>query len=123
MGATTVSITVTDHGGMTASTSFSITVISTPSIGAISETTTFNEDAGAQALHFTVVDADGDSLTITYDSSNTNLFPSNAISFTGTNVNSSTNVISQASSDTWITITVTPTTNTSGSGEITVTIT
>ncbi|KPA13137.1 hypothetical protein MHK_006656, partial [Candidatus Magnetomorum sp. HK-1] len=79
--------------------------------------------AGAQSLKFTLVDADGNSLSITYVSDNTSLFANGNISFTGTNVNSDTNVVSSAATASWITVTVTPTTEASGTGNITITVT
>ncbi|MBF0451575.1 MAG: cadherin domain-containing protein, partial [Candidatus Magnetomorum sp.] len=123
VGSVTVTLTLTDQGGLTDSTSFNIIIISAPEMGAISGTTTFDEDAGAQSLNFTVVDADGDPLTITYVSDNTSLFANESIRFSGTNVNSTTNVISSASTELWITLTVTPTTEASGTGSITITVT
>ncbi|KPA18747.1 Na-Ca exchanger/integrin-beta4 domain protein, partial [Candidatus Magnetomorum sp. HK-1] len=79
--------------------------------------------AGAQSLKFTLVDADGNSLSITYVSDNTSLFANENISFTGVNVNSDTNVVSSAATVSWITVTVTPTAEASGTGNITITVT
>jgi hypothetical protein len=123
VGSAIVMLTVTDQGGLTDSSSCTISVVSTPEIGEVLGTKTFDEDAGAQALKFTVVDADGNALTISYVSDNTSLFATESISFSGTNVNNSTKVISSASSESWITITVISTAESSGNCSITITIT
>ena len=107
-GVTTITLTVTDEGGISASTSFTLSV-GVPSISDIpNQTTPANTLLGP--ISFTVADTEsaaGD-LTVTASSSNQGLVPDGNISVDGTDADR--------------TITITPTADTTGLATITVTV-
>ncbi|ETR69419.1 MAG: hypothetical protein OMM_09610, partial [Candidatus Magnetoglobus multicellularis str. Araruama] len=85
-GISTLSITMTDAGNLTASTSFAITVIDTntaPLIGLIDNQTT-NKNTSISSISLTATDNETAtcSLNITFASSNQNLISGNNISYT-----------------------------------------
>ncbi|MBF0451146.1 MAG: hypothetical protein HQK75_10615, partial [Candidatus Magnetomorum sp.] len=113
VGNGSISITITDAGNLSVSTSFAVTVLESntpPSIGVINDQT-INEDTALRALSLTVTDSETAdcSLGVTFVSSNTGLIPLNNISYT---CNTST-----------IYISLTPTANNSGNAMITLTVT
>ena len=110
-GTATITVTVSD-GGMTASTTFSVTVTAVndaPTITAIADQTT-NEDVPTGATAFTVNDVDTavGSLTVSGNSSNPTLVPNTSIVFGGSGASR--------------TVTLTPAADQSGAATITVTV-
>ncbi len=112
-GTTTITLTVTDAGGLTATDTFVLTVNSVndaPTISDVANTST-NEDVATGAIAFTVGDVEtaaGD-LVVTATSSNTTLVPNANIVLGGSGANR--------------TMTLTPASNQSGTTTITLTVT
>jgi sugar lactone lactonase YvrE len=76
-GKSSITITVSDPDGMTAKSSFEITVVAMNDVPTISiiENQSMNEDTISYSIPFTVSDLDNDPLNITITSSNLSLFP------------------------------------------------
>ena len=111
-GTSTITVTVTDGGGLSATQSFVLTVTAVndvPTIGAISDQTTL-EDMATGAIPFTVDDFEtaAGSLTATATSSNVRVVAAGGISLGGSGADR--------------TITLTPVANASGTSTITVTV-
>ncbi|MCE2827062.1 MAG: YDG domain-containing protein [Verrucomicrobium sp.] len=112
-GTSTITVKVTDGGGLSATQSFVLTVTAVndvPTIGAISDQTTL-EDMATGAIPFTVDDFEtaAGSLTATATSSNVRVVAAGGISLGGSGADR--------------TITLTPVANASGTSTITVTVT
>ena len=110
VGNHVLTIEVTD-GSDSSVQSFTICVANVndaPAISLISNQTT-NEDTATSAISFTVIDADGDSLTVSVSSSNLTLVPIENITLSGTGLSRS--------------VTVTPATNENGIVNITLSVT
>ncbi len=112
-GNVTITLTVADGDGGSASDSFVLTVNSVNDQPAISDIANqvVNEDTATAALAFTVGDVEtaAGSLTLTASSSNTNLVPVANVTFAGSGSNR--------------TVVVTPAANQSGAAIVTVTVT
>ncbi|MCX7804692.1 MAG: Ig-like domain-containing protein, partial [Planctomycetota bacterium] len=110
-GAATITVTVTDGGGLTASDTFVLTVNAVndpPTISNIPDQST-NQDT-PKTVSFTVGDVDNDvnTLTLSGTSSNTTLLPNGNISFGGAGANR--------------TVTLTPAAGQTGSTTVTITV-
>ena len=110
-GATFITVLVTDSGGLTAVTSFDLTITSvndSPVISNISDQI-IDEDCATSPISFTITDADYDSLTVSTTSSNLTLISVENIDISGTGANR--------------TISMTPNLNKFGSSIITISVT
>jgi mRNA-degrading endonuclease HigB of HigAB toxin-antitoxin module len=112
-GMTTITVTVTDAGGLTATRSFVLTVTAAndvPTISAIADRTT-QEDTATGTIAFTVGDVETavGSLTVTATSSDLGVVPAGGIALGGSGASR--------------TLTLSPVANASGTSTITVTVT
>jgi hypothetical protein len=112
-GSTTITLTVTDEIGLTATDTFTLTVTSVNDVPTISDVgnQSIDQNQATDALAFTVGDVETavGALTVSASSSNTTLIPNGNIVISGSGANR--------------TVTVTPATNQSGSATITLTVT
>lgn len=111
-GLATITLIITDAGGLTATTSFDLTVTAindNPTISMISDQTTL-EDSAINAIGFTITDVetDPDSLTLSALSSNLTLVAIENMTFSGTGSSR--------------TLTITPTANEYGAVSITISV-
>ncbi|KPA14952.1 hypothetical protein MHK_004841, partial [Candidatus Magnetomorum sp. HK-1] len=95
-----------------------------PVMGEINDTT-MDEDTVSTAISFTVTDINEQSLTITYNSSDTSLISASGITFSGDQVSSNGSVyaISTSSGTSSVTLSITPESDQSGTCSITITVT
>jgi alpha-tubulin suppressor-like RCC1 family protein/sugar lactone lactonase YvrE len=110
-GVVTITVNITDTESGSASRSFDLTVTAiqdAPVIGVIDDQVIF-ENAIAAPIDFTIVDADGDDLTLSISSSNSVLLPVSSINYTS------------LSSSYFMTLT--PATNQSGTATVTLVVT
>ncbi|KPA18065.1 hypothetical protein MHK_001717, partial [Candidatus Magnetomorum sp. HK-1] len=107
-GITTITVTVSDDGLLTATSSFTLTITDTPDAPVISsiENQSTLVNTTTSAINLTVTDVDADDLTLTAFSSDTDIVAIENISFSGTTANR--------------TLTITPSTSVIGSLSITV---
>jgi surface-anchored protein len=112
-GSTTITLTVTDEIGLTATDTFTLTVTSVNDVPTISDVgnQSIDQNQATGALAFTVGDVETAvaALTVSASSSNTTLIPNGNIVISGSGANR--------------TVIVTPATNQSGSATITLTVT
>jgi hemin uptake protein HemP len=109
-GLATITLTITDAGGLTATTSFDLTVTAindSPTISMISDQTTL-EDIAVSAIDFTITDVetDPDSLTLSVISSNLTLVAIENMAFSGTGSNKSISITPTANEYGCVTITI-----------------
>jgi len=111
-GSSTITVTVTDSGGLTATDTFTVTVSSVnqaPTLNSLSNLT-ISEDAGQQTISLAGIGTgaanEADTLTVTATSGNTGLIPNPTVSYTSPNATG--------------TIAFTPVANANGSAVITV---
>jgi hypothetical protein len=76
VGTSTISITLTDEGGLTVTRSFDVSIVDPPSLSTISD-----QNTAANTINFTIVDAQGGEITITALSSDETV-----LSYTGINL-------------------------------------
>jgi hypothetical protein len=81
-GETTISLTLTDSGGLAASQSFIIEIFTPPTLSTISD-----QNTSASTISFTVVDAQGGDITIAAKSSDQSILPYTGINLCGSNSN------------------------------------
>jgi hypothetical protein len=81
-GSSTITIVVTDSGGLTASTSFTLNINLPPELSFIPQTGT-----AVGEISLTFVEADGDTVSLTVTSSDQSLISDAAITINGTNSN------------------------------------
>ncbi|MBF0452311.1 MAG: tandem-95 repeat protein, partial [Candidatus Magnetomorum sp.] len=81
-GSSTITITVTDSGGLTASTSFILNINLPPELSDI-----LHSGTAIGEISFTFVEADGDTVSLTVTSSDQSLISNAAITINGTNSN------------------------------------
>ncbi|ETR66620.1 MAG: hypothetical protein OMM_12563, partial [Candidatus Magnetoglobus multicellularis str. Araruama] len=124
-GIAVVSIMLSDSDGLTASTSFNLTVTNVndaPVISSIADQTT-NEDTAMNSVSFTVSDADNEPLTVVIQSGNTSLVALSADNITISNGSyGDTFTFTTVSGGELLTLSILPVTDMSGSVEITVTV-
>src|SRR5213079_2037744 len=110
-GNTTVTLTVRDPEGLTANSSFVLTVTNIndpPSLGPIANQTTLEDTVLSLALSLADIDTAGSNLVLSASSTNQSLMPNTNLVFTGT--------------DFVRTLQITPATNQFGTSSITVTL-
>ncbi|MBF0452788.1 MAG: tandem-95 repeat protein, partial [Candidatus Magnetomorum sp.] len=95
-----------------------------PTIGVISDST-MDEDTVSTAISFTVTDINEQTLTITYNTSDTSLISTSGITFSGDQVstNGTDYTVSATAVAETVTLTITPESNQSGTLNITITVT
>ncbi|ETR66109.1 MAG: hypothetical protein OMM_13243, partial [Candidatus Magnetoglobus multicellularis str. Araruama] len=122
-GLTTISLTVTDAGGLSNVVSFDLTVNPTNDNPQISDLTndSINEDQ-EKSYSFTVSDVDGDNLTVVCSSSALTLVSVSSLNLSGTHLDEA-NLTVQSNESRDLTLTITPINNQSGTTTISLTVT
>ncbi|KPA09446.1 hemagglutinin/hemolysin-like protein, partial [Candidatus Magnetomorum sp. HK-1] len=125
-GTVQITVTVTDSSAASSNTSFTLTVNAVndlPTITSINDATT-SEETEVTLNSFTVADADGDTMTISVESSNTTLIPSNSANITLRNASvGDTYTLSTTADTDNLTLSLLPALNQSGNATLTVTVT